>query len=95
MGEKHVFVLAYNFVSDIFAESFDNREEAEERLNAVLDEEVDTVRRECGLEPVVITQDSGDVELIYTSKEKWGQAVQEGNGQQRVFDAARYLIISM
>ena len=44
---------------------------------------------------MVITQDSGDVELIYTSKEKWEQAVQEGNGQQRVFDAARYLIVEI
>lgn len=90
-----MFVLTYNFDSDIFAESFDGREEAEERLNAVLEEELDTVRRECGFEPVVITQDSGDVELIYTSKEKWEQAVQEGNGQQRVFDAARYLIVEI
>lgn len=82
MGEKHVFVLAYNFNSDIFAESFDSREEAEERLNAVLDEEVDTVRRECGLEPVVITQDSGDVELIYTSKEKWGRQCKKETGSR-------------
>ena len=64
MEKKYVFVLTYNFDSDIFAESFDGREEAEERLNAVLEEELDTVRRECGFEPVVITQDSGDVELI-------------------------------
>ena len=95
MEKKYVFVLTYNFDSDIFAESFDGREEAEERLNAVLEEELDTVRRECGFGPVVITQDSGDVELIYTSKEKWEQAVQEGNGQQRVFDAARYLIVEI
>lgn len=93
MGEKYVFVLTYNFDPSVFVELFDSREEAEERLNAVLEEELDTVRRECGFEPVVITQDSGDVELIYTSKGKWEQAVQY-NEQQRVFDAARYLIIS-
>lgn len=94
MGEKYVFVLTYNFDPSVSVELFDSREEAEERLNTVLKEELDTVHKECELDPMVITRDSGDVELIYTSKEKWEQAVQEGNGQQRVFDAARYLIIS-
>ena len=74
---------------------FDSREEAEERLNIVLEEELDTVRRECEMEPVVIAQDSGDAELIYTTKEKWEQALQDGNGQQRMFDAARYLIVEI
>ena len=64
MEKKYVFVLTYNFDSSVFAESFDSREEAEERLNIVLEEELDTVRRECEMEPVVIAQDSGDAELI-------------------------------
>lgn len=35
-----MFVLTYNFDLSIFTESFDSMEEAEEKLNSVLDEEL-------------------------------------------------------
>lgn len=95
MEKKYVFILTYNFDSSIFVESFESMEEAEERLKAVLDEELDTVKRECEYEPTVIIQDSHDLELIYATKEQWDEAVNAGRGQQRVFDAARYFIVEI
>lgn len=95
MEKKYVFILTYNFDSSIFAESFESKEEAEDKLKAVLEEELDTVKRECGYEPVVIIQDSDDLELIYATKEQWDEAVNAGKGQQRVFDAARYFIVEI
>ena len=95
MEKKYVFILTYNFDTSIFVESFESMEEAEERLKAVLDEELDTVKRECEYEPTVIIQDSHDLELIYATKEQWDEAINAGRGKQRVFDAARYFIVEI
>mgnify|MGYP006959315240 CR=1 FL=1 len=95
MSKKYVFVLTYNFDPSIFRESFDSLEDARERMEQVLDEEIETVNEECEYSPVVIRSDENDLELIYTTEDAWKKAMRDGNGQQRTFDAARYFIIEV
>lgn len=65
--KEYIVVIIYNFDTDFVAEKCKTYEEAVEKLNKLLNEEIETVKRENKYTPSVLRFTDDDVTLVYES----------------------------
>lgn len=65
--KEYIVVITYNFDTDFVAVKCKTYEEAVEKLNELLNEEIETVKRENEYTPSVLRFTDDDVILVYES----------------------------
>lgn len=65
--KEYIVVITYNFDTDFVAVKCKTYEEAVEKLNELLNEEIETVKRENEYTPSVLRFTDDDVTLVYES----------------------------
>ena len=65
--KEYIVVIIYNFDTDFVAEKCKTYEEAVEKLNELLNEEIEIVKRENEYTPSVLRFADDDVILVYES----------------------------
>lgn len=65
--KEYIVVITYNFDTDFVAIKCKTYEEAVEKLNELLNEEIETVKRENEYTPSVLRFTDDDVTLVYES----------------------------
>ena len=65
--KEYIVVITYNFDTDFVAEKCKTYEEAVEKLNELLNEEIEIVKRENEYTPSVLRFADDDVILVYES----------------------------
>ena len=65
--KEYIVVITYNFDTDFVAVKCKTYEEAVEKLNELLNEEIETVKRENEYTPSVLRFTDDDVTLVYGS----------------------------
>lgn len=65
--KEYIVVIIYNFDTDFVAEKCKTYEEAVEKLNELLNEEIEIVKRESEYTPSVLRFTDDDVTLVYGS----------------------------
>lgn len=65
--KEYIVVITYNFDTDFIAIKCKTYEEAVEKLNELLNEEIETVKRENEYAPSVLRFTDDDVTLVYGS----------------------------
>lgn len=65
--KEYIVVITYNFDTDFVAVKCKTYEEAVEKLNELLNEEIEIVKRECEYTPSILRFTDDDVTLVYES----------------------------
>lgn len=63
--KKYILAITYNFDADYIVKSFDTEHDAVIEMNLMLDEEIETIKRESEYEPSVIRWNFDDITLVY------------------------------
>lgn len=66
---KYVMLLTYNFTTDYSAVPCETEEEAIKVMHKWIDAEIETVKTECGYEPVVKEYSDDEMVIAYTDDE--------------------------
>ena len=83
----YLMLITYSFDTDYVAKPCATEDEAITELNKYLNEEIETVKKECEFTPIVIRYSDDEVKLVYTNN-KWDYVNEE-------VDTATYKVIEI
>lgn len=90
----YIFSITYNFDGDYVAKKCNTYEEAVRLLNEYLEEEIQTIKKECEYDPSVLQWDEDDVTLVY-AEGYTTDARENQNGNYATEDCAYYRVFEV